>query len=244
MATPKAALRRLRKLGIYRVVAVANAAVLYRDPAEADAELLRLRTQEAESLAAVVTVCPALPGWERDLERALQSGAAGVRLLPSYHGYSLLSGLVRQTLALLTDNGVPLVLPLRVEDERHQHPACTVPALTPDTVLQWLGSVKPQIPIVLQMGRFEEWRRIARELGKDAPVYFDLSFVNGPDGALETLADLVTPARLLFGTRFPLQYPEAKLEQLVLADLAEEDKQMIGQRNAEALFFHRGEQGR
>ncbi len=234
---PASLLGHLRRLGVQRVVLSSNAAAWYRDPSEADAELLRLRRERPDTVAAVVTISPVLPEWGRDLERALGEGAAGVRLLPHYQGFELLSGPVLELVSALADRRVPVVLPLRLEDERHQHPACVVRPLTPESILRWIERLPNRPPIVLGTGRFEEWKKVGAALKPEDDVYLDLSFVNGPDGAIEELVSLVSAERLLFGTRAPFAYAYPKVEQLLSADISPEERRAIGAGNALRLFF-------
>lgn len=188
-------------------------------------------------MAFAATINPALPGWRMDLEAALRGGAVAIRILPQYHAYSLNTPVLQELVDACNERRLPVLLPLRLGDERHQHPLYTAPPLGADQVIEWLKSTPVPHRLVVQNGRFDDLRKIGERVGEDVEVYFDLSFVNGPDGALEQLADLVSARRLLFGTQAPLQYPEPKVEQLLAAELSPAARRMIAWDNAERLFF-------
>ncbi len=227
----------LAHLGVDRVVATSNASVFFLNPADGDRLILRRPPALAERLAPVATINPSLPQWEADLERALERGARGIRLLPRYHAYELKAEYVRDLVALAAQHRLPLVLPLRLEDERHQHPLCIVTPLQVEDILRWYDSLPTRPALLLQNGRFSEWKTVGSQIGDGEPVYLDLSFVNGPDGAIEELVELVGPERLLFGTRSPFQYALPKIEQLAAALIPESAREAIGQGNAVRLFF-------
>lgn len=92
-------------------------ALFYQDPYEAEAELAKELFGTNYAQAAVVN--PTLPGWQENLKRCVEIlGIKAVRLIPSYHGYTLADPVMEQVAAMLRQYQLPLVLTVRIEDER------------------------------------------------------------------------------------------------------------------------------
>lgn len=92
-------------------------AVFFQDPYEAELELAKELSGTNYAQATVVN--PTLPGWQESLTRCVEIlGVKAVRLIPSYHGYTLADPVMEQVAAMLRQYQLPLVLTLRLEDER------------------------------------------------------------------------------------------------------------------------------
>lgn len=96
-------------------------AIFWNDPYEA--ELLLARELEgSDTYRHVMTVDPMLSGTEDALRRGRSDlGIAGVRLLPGFHGYTLDDPKLGRLWDFLRSEHLPLLLTVRMEDERVTH---------------------------------------------------------------------------------------------------------------------------
>ena len=92
-------------------------AIFYQDPYEAELQLSRQLKGSAYMHAMVLN--PTLPGWKDDLKRAAQQlNIKAVRLVPGFQGYALTDPALEEVMANLREYGLPLIITLRMRDER------------------------------------------------------------------------------------------------------------------------------
>ncbi len=180
---------------------------------------------------------PEAPGWRSELAWAVESGFAGIRLVPGDHGTT-----PERMLPVLEDaaaSGMPVQILVRLDDARVRHPRS--PAR--DVPLHELADVvraAPVHPLVLSGLNRADWSELSRHLGDDVPghVLMDLWHVNGPTFVADRWGD--DPGRWVFGSGFPVQTPEATMLQLMVAKLDDEPRRRIAGGNAAAILPRRG----
>ena len=253
--TPAAVRRALECAGFTRALVSPLAAIFRQECASANSEMIRGVRRAREFFIPVPALNPSYPGWEDDVEAAVQIGAPGIRLFPNYHAYSLDDATIREAIAQAVSAGLAIFISLRMQDERHHHPRMMVPAVPADEVVA-LAQAMPHARIIPCMARYAEVETL---LAAHAPgdvilsgseescprqtaaghhrsgVFLDLSGVQGPVGCVELLAAHHGAGRLLTGTGAPLQYPLPAVAKVHAAELDAADKARILGGNAAAL---------
>ena len=225
-----AALRaELARAGIDAALVYSLGAVFYKDVQSGNRELGALRHAPWARLCAVVD--PVRPGAEEDLEECVRDlGACAVRLVPGYHGYGLgdprVEAFLRRAQGLRP--GMPVVVTVRLEDERLHHPSARVPPVAMEA-LAALAQRLPEVPMVAAGARLHEaWPALA------APnVHFDVSRMMEQE-FLPAALRVIPAERLIFGTNLPLFTPECAVCKLAEAPAAV--KELIFHANLERLL--------
>ena len=193
-------------------------AVLAPEPMSWNLALLDDVRREARTgftLAWVPVINPALPGWERDLDACLGAGGdlpGAVRLIPNYHGYAANDAVAVDCARRIAAAGRPVIVQMRMQDERAHHPLMLVPGVDPGAVARLAHAVPG--------ARFIAGSPYMAELATLAPapnVAAELSMVENGDTLPSALA-VLGPHRLLFGTHAPLHYPAPSVAKLRDAD--------------------------
>jgi predicted TIM-barrel fold metal-dependent hydrolase len=194
---------------------------LYRDPAAGTSELVRLIEPHASRLLPVPTVHPALPGWEEDLNHALELGAPAVRVYPNYQGLEPSGGAMRVWAAAVAALDLPVVLTVRFEDLRQRHPldvAGDLPAATVRAVVRSDPNIKVLVTNA-DRGVVEE-THYGLTPDEAKRVLWDIAWLWGPpEDHLMHLLETVGPDRFTFGTGMPLRIPDAAVAKLDLLEL-------------------------
>lgn len=205
-------------------------AILAPDPAPWNRRLFgRLRRHSA--LRPVGIVNPMLANWRETLAECLAlPGLPAVKAVPGYHGYPADDPALGELAESLTAAGRPLLLQVRVEDERNQYPLMKVPGADPEAILR-LAQAHPHARIAclgLYLGQ------VCALLPRASNLWADLAFAE----AFETLPRLLrdVPAdRLLFGSHAPYFELRSAVLKLELAAVPAAVRRRIGEGNARAL---------
>jgi len=182
---------------------------------------------------------PVEPGWEQELEWAVKEGARGIRLVPGYHGYSLTSPQALDLLERVKEQGLPVHLCVRLEDERLVHPRVPLVPVKFHEIAEFLR-LTGDLPVMLSGLRAREWDSVSEHLNeghRTGRVVLDLWFTNGPVGAVASLCRSGFASRLGYGSCAPIQVPEATALQLAAADIGADQRTALCRGNAAALLF-------
>jgi predicted TIM-barrel fold metal-dependent hydrolase len=223
-----------------RVAAVSRLeAVLLKDVSSANRELHEL-IGGSDRFVPVYTLNPVFPGWREQLARCVQdyglaAGGGGLRLHPSYNGYALGAPALDIFLDAVAPLGVPVLLPVQMEDARLHQPAMQVPDLAPANVAALLNR-RPDVRWIVTTAVFGEVMAIAKLLQPDTRAWFDLSRVQGPVDDVRLLCQEVGANRLLFGTNLPLHVAESPIMEVADAHLDAADDAAIRYANAREAF--------
>lgn len=189
--------------------------VFYNDPYEGELELKEMI--RGTNYRHVLTVNPTLPYFLQDLERGRRDlGICAVRLYPTYHGYSLRDEKVHTLLRELDRLALPLLLTMRLEDERLNYPLAIEPLPLPEIAA--LARAHPRLPIVLLSPTFGE----VIELTESFPggnLFFDTSNLGHNLFPVEKLVAKVGSSRLVYGSGFPLKALRSSILQLEQAEI-------------------------
>ncbi|MFV0338776.1 MAG: amidohydrolase family protein [Chthoniobacterales bacterium] len=205
--------------------------ILFPDPDVPDARLFSA-FRNFPNVTPIKTLNPLLGNWRESLKRAVEKmGAKAVRILPSYHQYSLLDLPIEQFVSVLIECKIPLILTLRVEDERNQYPLMQVPTPSAELVVL-LATRYPELKILITGATASEARSI---LTMTTNVFCEISFIE-PGGGLADFLKTAPAERLLFGSHTPFFYTQAAVNKLCNAEIDTSTQNRIGHENAGAFL--------
>lgn len=190
----------------------------HRDPAHANAELVRALEPHAATLRATPTVRPDWPGWERELADAAARGAPAVRAFPPQWGMGPGDQSMARLAAACGDAGLVLALTVRFEDLRQRHWMDSAGDLSAAAV-RTLARVSPRARIVVcgagrEMIEEVHWGLTPAERSR---VWWDLAWIWGPpEDHLAHLLRTIGPQRFVFGTGWPMRLTQTATANLEL----------------------------
>ena len=181
------------------------------------------------------TVNPTLPDWRDDLRRCHEDHEMpGIRLHPSYHGYTLDDPRVAELLRLAAGRSLVVQVVLNMEDERTQHPLVRVKEIDTAPLLPLIRETKG-LRLVIQNRKREPLGKLLGRLSYTGEVYFDFAMLEGV-GAIPKLLKEIPSDRLLFGSHYPFFYFESALLKVQEAGLDESQQRAIFAENAQLLI--------
>ena len=212
------------------------AGVFYKDCLSGVREMLdELNNNDNPNLWPVAVVNPAFPGWKDDLPIMLDEwGCIALRLFPNYHGYRLPDNSSTALLEEVQSRQIPLILSVRIEDERLHHNQAKTPAVSLFDI-QWLLRAFPDMKVILCGVKPDEIDRLQSDVLIHQNAWVEAP-PRSPQFYLEELVEKLGPAHLIYGTGMPLQYPECARQQVLDARLSDAVKSQICLENAQGLF--------
>jgi predicted TIM-barrel fold metal-dependent hydrolase len=221
----------LKRAGVDRALTSSLEAIFHEDPNEDNRRLFR-QLRGNKQLLAVPVINPRLADWaERLAEWAPKTVA--VKILPTYHAFSLADANVLGLAAALAKAGRPLLVQIRMEDERTQSPAFRVPPV-PVADVAALAKRFPRLAIVA----LSTYTAEAIDLLEHTPgVRVDVAMLDGMD-VVGNLVKKHRPAarRLLLGSHSPLQYTQAAVLKVQTARMTENVREAIAGRTARLML--------
>jgi uncharacterized protein len=226
----------MKSLGIDLACVSPLEAVLYHDVQTANQKLYRSIRRYRNRFLPFYVINPNYPGWENDLEECVNDlGAAGVRLLPNYHGYDIGDECCFSLLRKAGSYKLPVQIAPQVSDHRMHHPRVYVPPASLETLSDILNEF-PKVRIAVI--NFNGYGIPKREKIRNAKNFFlDISWADGL-AAVGDLADIFGVDKLLFGTNAPLMIPVSSFNKLKETDMSKKDIRKITRDNA--LRFLKG----
>ena len=220
-------LKRLNSVGITKALISSIDGILYPDPSVCDAGLFKM-VKPTPMLVPVPTINPCLTNWRKATET---SGLKAVKIIPNYHNYPLTDPAVAQLMQVLAGKRIPLIIQMRVDDERNQYPLMKIPGVDWQAVVQ-LANTFRETPIVCLCAYFGEAVELVQ---KTKNVSVDISFIETFQ-TLPALLRKIPPERILFGSHTPFLYTESAVMKLESARLAAKPYKAIASANARSLF--------
>lgn len=212
------------------------AGLFYKDCLSAVREMLdELEADSRPDMWPVAVLNPSFPGWQDDLAIVLDGwGCVALRLFPNYHGYRLTDPHATDLLKAVQDRGLPLVISVRVEDERlHYWLVKVQPVPCPD--IAWVLRTFPDLKLVLCEVRPDEVDQLRGDIMNHPHASVDTS-ARMPQFYLEEMIGQLGSDRVVYGTAMPLKYPECALFQVRDAQLPGATKRKILSENACRTF--------
>ena len=220
--TPAGLSSLLKRAGVDLALTSSLEAVFHEDPDE-DNRLLFHQLGGHKRLVPVPVVNPRMADW-RDVVGRWAPKAPAVKILPSYHAFSLADANVAALAAELMRRGKPLMVQMRMEDERVQAPAFRVPPVPVADIVALAGRF-PRLNIVA----LSAYRQEAADLVAQAPrVWVDVSMLDGMDtvGAAVRL-NRAFAGRLMLGSHSPLYYTRSAVLKVQTAEVTAAVRQAI-----------------
>lgn len=215
----------LRREGIVEAWVVSNESILYPDPDGPDRDLFEA-LGGFDALHPVKTLNLAHPTWRDSLRTGVEAwGARAIRLMPNYHGYELNDYMAAELMREVVRYDVPVLVPLRIEDERNHYPRMQVPAV-PAAMLAQLANLHPQVRVVALGAYASELAALAAADN----VLVDLAFVEAWDVGTALTGSLPVH-RVVFGSHTPFFYTRAARMKLEHCGLPAEQRDAIARAN-------------
>lgn len=219
-----AIVKKLKSAGIAEAWAGSFDGVLHKDLANVNARLAAVCARHKDFLVAFGSVNPTQPDFEEDLRRCHEvHRMPGIRLHPNYHGYRLNDARFVRLMERAAARRLIVQIVIRMEDERTQHALVQVPpvdiAPLPAIVARVSG-----LRVQLLNATFNPRDEALLAALRGERTWTDFANVEGL-GALARLIERVGSERVMFGSHFPLFYPESavlKIRESVIKDNAME----------------------
>jgi predicted TIM-barrel fold metal-dependent hydrolase len=224
--TPAKLDRVLAREGIDRALVSSAEAVLYEEPEECNRELER----KLARFPRLVPVPVASPRVKSAAAILAKPGIRALKLIPNYHAYSLTDHRAVDLCARAAELRIPVLVQMRVEDERSHYELLKVPGVTVEEIAS-LAARLSGLSIVALCPYFAEAVRLA----EIPDVYVDISYAETLD-TLGRLCARVPAAKVLFGSHAPWLYARAAVRKLALSSIDEGERRAIGAGNAARLF--------
>ena len=180
------------------------------------------------------TINPTLPEWEDDVRRChVAHHMPGVRLHPSYHGYTLEDPRFARLLGLAAVRGLIVQLVTWMEAERHlllnpREPEVDVRPLTKKI------APLPRLRIILANYYHTSQDESMRTLLKNEQIYVDFARASDPKEIKQLIDQL--PERVILGSCAPLHYAKDPMSKLNGLRLTSDIHLKIARANATALL--------
>lgn len=225
----------MQRTGTDIAVVTPIAAAFYRDCLSALEEMLADESWDGAIMRPVATVNPLFPGWEQDLNIMIKEmRCLAVRLLPNYHGYRLYNDEALALVARAHEHSLPVIVTMRMQDERSHHWHMSVNAVSTDEV-RFLLRQMPPVRFVLSNVSWQEVMALRPELELARECVWEMSY-KPPAFYLESAVKELGAERILYGSGAILQYPEALLLPVQQAAISDADKALILAGNARRVF--------
>jgi len=190
--------------------------VMYRNPQEANYELIDDIKGYEDRLIPFAVINPAYPGWQNDLDNCIEKlGFRGVKIHPGYHGYRISDDGIWPFLKLIAQKGLPVSYSARMEEGIEHWALRGLINPTGAEIEELLNKLPDLRLLITDLIGFDE---IFKHLTPRRNLYVDISHVRRGD-ELETLCRRFDTDQLLFGTAFPFRYPDSPMIALDYAHL-------------------------
>lgn len=160
----------------------------------------------------VPIIDPTIATWPEELERARRDGRVRlVKWLPQYGRY--LPDGVDECAGAVAEAGLGVVVQIRLEDARRQHPLAVVGDADPEAAVR-LARSHPELIVIIGGASWTAIRQHGPALLELANLYADVSQADGMD-TMRVLVEAGLGGRLLFATHAPFFVPLAALARVV-----------------------------
>lgn len=200
--------------------------ILFPEPDTHDLALLR-QIESFPRFRPVKTVNPTLANWHASVDAMnRRHPLAAVKLFPNYHGYSLQSSAMRDVCAMATQLSLPILIQMRLNDERNQPAFLQVPGVSAQEIAR-LSHSFPDNLIIALCAYGGEVPSLSRG---SSNLLLDFSFLDGCD-AVGPFADVIRADRFVFGSHAPFLHVQSARMKLSHFELPEPLRRGIANAN-------------
>ena len=217
-----------------RALAIPLQAVFYKDCLEGVCEMVEQIGPDGTDLLPLAMVNPNFPGWERDLRQMVEEmGCVGCGVVPNYHGYRVYDPCAQALFRTLGDIEFPVLVFIRLQDERSHHWRMQVPPLAVDD-LNYVLKTYPALRIAVCNANLpSEGAALAPILADRAQTLLTTAYKSLK---LAQMVERVGVEHIAYGSGMPFYYPESALLQVRDAEIDERARATILARNARAFL--------
>ena len=223
---------------IDRAVVYSISAILAKDCMDGNREVEEAAQAHPAVIIPFACINPAFPGWETDFAECFETmGFKGLRLFPTYHGYDLGDRCFLDIVHAAEEARLPVVLTVRVEDERQHHWLVKVPPLDITAAAGVIADFSG-VRFVLSGATYPEPLSAKRVLAQRGNWHSDIARMQGRHdnpGPVEVIVRAVDDfgaKRMLFGSNAPFQYVSSSLLKIRRASISEDERKLILSGNA------------
>ena len=168
--------RALQGIGVSRIYLSVMHAVWCHNPHLCN-DLVYSAAEAYRDVDPVPVLDPTIPSWPGELEKAMNAPRARwVKIIPAYSGYTL--GYAGGVFDALTRVGMGVMIQVRMEDPRRQHPLAQVPDTAVHEIVE-ASECFPELNIMIAGGTLTNLLEISSALKKCPNLYADISQVDG-----------------------------------------------------------------
>lgn len=172
--------------------------IFYNDFYESEKELYDII--KGSGYKQIVTVNPVMPACALTLKRCIEEfEVSGIRIIPSYHGYSINSDILNPVIEIAREYKLPLFITARMMDERFTH--MYQPVIQAKEDVDEFLKANNDITVVLCHFKSPELRGI-EELKNNPNVYSDVSGIR--DNLIDNDVMKEILKKCVYGSAFPL----------------------------------------
>jgi Predicted metal-dependent hydrolase of the TIM-barrel fold len=208
--------------------------IFYNDPFEGELDLHEMLRGTAYNH--ILTVNPLLPCFDEDIRKGVDAfNIKGVRIYPCYHNYQLDSPAVARLCAVLRGYGLPLLLTIRIEDDRLNYLIQPRRINVPDELLTFCASVG-DLPVLIMSLSFGELLYCRDDLLQRKNLYVDTSGIKAPLESVELLVREIGDEKIVYGSAYPIYALKSTLYEVTMSELPQQSKERILYQNARDFF--------
>jgi predicted TIM-barrel fold metal-dependent hydrolase len=213
-------------LSIDEVWLSAIESILFPEPDTHDRALFE-QLDQFPRFRPVKTINPLLANWQNGLLSAKkQFPLAALKLFPNYHGYSPQSPLMAQVGALARELSLPILIQMRVNDERNQPSFLQVRGVDAAEIAQFSRKFPDQPIIALNAYGGE----VAKLADGSPNLLIDFSFLDGCD-TFAIFEGILPMNRFIFGSHAPFLLARAARMKLDHFELSDSDRSLVASEN-------------
>lgn len=236
--TADALLRLMDEKGIDRAMVSSADAITFRNTQPANEELAAATKPHRDRLIPLAVVNPFYAGWTDDLAICHERlGMKGLRLYPKWHNFALSDECCLDLIRQATERGMPISIPMRVEDSRQRSWLVDVPDVPLGEIVE-LVKASPESRFLLLNGAGYTGSPLGKaDGGLPANYWIEISRLSAVlANEIGQLISNLGADRVVFGSGMPFKYPDPALVKLEVLDVPPEAQKKIRGTNAARLL--------
>jgi predicted TIM-barrel fold metal-dependent hydrolase len=225
----------LRRAGVTQAWAGSFDGLFHKDIAGVNERLTEMCARGNGMLIPFGSINLTLPDWEDDIRRCHETfHMPGVRLHPTYHGYTLDDPRFAKLLELASVRGLVVQLVPSVESKPHF-------LLNPRLAQLEMGPLKdkiaaiPHLKVVVANGYRNVDDKVTQSLLPLRPIHFDFSRAETTKDVRQLIA-MASSDQVVFGSGMPLRDVDPVILKMQQAQLTDDNRQAVTMKNANRLI--------